>query len=73
MAEKTSRSFVAPVAITKEGLTDGAVLGSLFTSWLTKPDCAALMRNEPPSVSKTRGTVSLGIGGVGGKRILTVR
>jgi hypothetical protein len=46
-------SSVAPVATTKAGLTLGAVLVSLFKSWLTKPDCAAPTRNAPPTVSKT--------------------
>ena len=52
-AENTLCSSVAPVATTRAGLTFGAVLGSLFTSWLTKPDCAAARRNAPPIVSKT--------------------
>lgn len=51
--ENTLCSSVAPVATTRAGLTLGAVLGSLFKSWLTKPDCAAPMRNAPPTVSKT--------------------
>jgi hypothetical protein len=46
--ENTSRKVVAPVAVTSAGLTLGALLASLWTSWFTKPDCAAAMRNVLP-------------------------
>jgi len=51
--ENMLRSSVAPAATTRAGLTLGAVLGSLFKSWLTKPACAAPMRDAPPIVWKT--------------------
>lgn len=52
-AENTLCSSVAPAATTRAGLTLGAVVESLFTSWFTKPDCAAAMRVAPPIVWKT--------------------
>jgi hypothetical protein len=46
--ENTWRRFVAPVAVTRAESTLGAVLASLCTSWLTKPDCAAVIINVAP-------------------------
>jgi hypothetical protein len=46
--ENTLRRVVAPVAVTRAGLTLGAVLASLCTSWLMKADCAAAIRNVAP-------------------------
>ena len=46
--ENTWRRVVAPVVVIRAGATLGAVLASLCTSWLLKPDCAAAIKNVAP-------------------------
>lgn len=46
--ENTWRRVVAPVAVSRPGSTLGAVLAILCTSWLSKADCAAAIKNVLP-------------------------